>query len=229
MNLKRQAVLALWHDCAAEHHPEFERWYQTEHLYERLAIDGFLRGRRYESCGGGPQFFTVYETRGVDVLHSDEYLERLNNPTELTSRVMSGMVTNMSRTVCEVVSRAGRFRGAYACTVNLNAVPDASDTLLESLLENHGVASAQLWVAPDAARLPATAEEKLRGGDSRITACLLIELLREKDAQDVVGQVRHDYANLVDEIGCYQLICELEAAAAIDSARLLVSATNPDA
>src|SRR5947208_12513380 len=40
---------------------EFNRWYNEEHLAERLAIPGFLNGARYEAVKGGPKHLAVYE------------------------------------------------------------------------------------------------------------------------------------------------------------------------
>ena len=36
----------------AAHEAEFNRWYDREHLEERVAIDGFLEARRYVAHDG---------------------------------------------------------------------------------------------------------------------------------------------------------------------------------
>ena len=38
-------------DIDAAHEAEFNRWYNREHLEERVAIDGFLEARRYVAAG----------------------------------------------------------------------------------------------------------------------------------------------------------------------------------
>ena len=45
-------ILAVWNDCAPEGLAHFERWYNREHLQERVAVPGFRRGRRYEAVAG---------------------------------------------------------------------------------------------------------------------------------------------------------------------------------
>ncbi|GIR54406.1 MAG: hypothetical protein CM15mP62_18770 [Rhodospirillaceae bacterium] len=42
-------VLAIWNDCAVGSEETYEKWYQTEHLPERLSIPGFKNGRRYQA------------------------------------------------------------------------------------------------------------------------------------------------------------------------------------
>ena len=49
LKMSTTGILALWNDCAKGKEALYERWYQTEHLAERLAIPGILRGRRYQA------------------------------------------------------------------------------------------------------------------------------------------------------------------------------------
>jgi hypothetical protein len=84
--------LAIRNDCAPGREAEFEQWYQSEHLAERLAVPGFPFGRRHEASFGSPRYFTFYVTETTDVLASGAYLSRLNEPTPLTQRVMSGAI-----------------------------------------------------------------------------------------------------------------------------------------
>ena len=47
-----QGILAIWNDVRAGHETEFDAWFQSEHLLERLAVPGFLFGRRHEAISG---------------------------------------------------------------------------------------------------------------------------------------------------------------------------------
>jgi hypothetical protein len=42
-------ILAIFNDVRAGREAEFEAWFQGEHLQERLAVPGFLFGRRHEA------------------------------------------------------------------------------------------------------------------------------------------------------------------------------------
>lgn len=100
-----EAALAIWFDVAPDDRAEVDAWYARQHLPERLSVPGFLRGRRYASAGGGPGFFTLYETRDVAVLSSPAYLERLNHPTDWTRKVLPRF-RGMMRTVYQRVAAA---------------------------------------------------------------------------------------------------------------------------
>ncbi len=42
-------ILAIFNNVAPGCEAEFEEWFQHEHLAERIAVPGFLLGRRYEA------------------------------------------------------------------------------------------------------------------------------------------------------------------------------------
>src|SRR4029077_4820693 len=106
-------ILAIWNDCRAGREAEFEAWFQGEHLMERLAVPGFLLGRRHQAISGGAGHFTFYLVDSPDVLTSRPYLERLDDPTPMTKRIMSEVFLNMNRTVCRRTMRYGGARGAH--------------------------------------------------------------------------------------------------------------------
>ena len=206
----RPGVLALWQDCVAGQEAELERWFQSEHLAERLAVPGFVRGRRYEAVEADNQYFTYYETETPDVLISPPYLERTDNPTPFTQTIMSDVFLKMSRTICRVERRVGAYRGAWAVTAKLSdpAAVNGSD-LPDRLAASTGVARTELWVAADDIAPPPSDEERLRGGDHRIKACLFVETLRESDAREAMRGITEELAQAIDEIRLYRLLCEL--------------------
>lgn len=61
----------------ADPHPaieeEFNAWFDTEHLPERMSIDGFLTGTRFVSCDRAGRYLVLYDLNDVQTLHSDEY------------------------------------------------------------------------------------------------------------------------------------------------------------
>ena len=83
---KGRGLLMVWADVPAVKEAEFNRWYNEEHLAERLAIPGFLNGARYEAVKGGPKHLAVYELDSVGVLDSPAYKKVADNPTPWTQR-----------------------------------------------------------------------------------------------------------------------------------------------
>ena len=50
-------ILAIFNNVAPGREAEFEEWFQHEHLAERIAVPGFLLGRRYEAVSGAAAIF----------------------------------------------------------------------------------------------------------------------------------------------------------------------------
>ncbi|SRR5436309_794822 len=85
-NKKGTGLLMVWVDVPADKEKEFNRWYNDEHLAERLAIPGFLAGARYEAVKGSPKHLAYYELESPAALESAAYKKVIANPTEWTKR-----------------------------------------------------------------------------------------------------------------------------------------------
>jgi len=84
---KGTGLLMVWADVPADREEEFNRWYNEEHLPERMAIPGFLSGARYEAVKGGPKHLAVYELESAAVLESPAYKKVQANPTPWTQKI----------------------------------------------------------------------------------------------------------------------------------------------
>ena len=116
MGLLGKGAFVAWHGIAEGREADYDFWHSHEHMLERVAIPGFLRGRRYVATGDGPRYLVVYEVTDIGVLTSAAYLERLDNPTAWTREVMPAVV-GMNRTLCRVEASFGRGVGHAALTV----------------------------------------------------------------------------------------------------------------
>ena len=67
---------------------EFNAWYDSEHIVERLSIPGFLSARRWvaDVKPGEGKYLATYELVSPDVLWSEAYRARYANPTPWTQR-----------------------------------------------------------------------------------------------------------------------------------------------
>lgn len=69
---------------------EFNAWYDTEHVAERLAVPGFETGLRYVCIAGAPRYMAMYDMRNPAVLDSPEYLRvSFDKASPWTKRVTS--------------------------------------------------------------------------------------------------------------------------------------------
>ncbi len=205
----KPGILAIFNDCRAGREAEFEAWFQGEHLVERLAVPGFLFGRRHKNISGAPGYFNFYLVETPEVLTSKPYLERLDNPTPMTRMIMSEVFINMNRTVCRRIVRRGSFRGAFAVLARFHQKPDeaALSGTLEKLTAGASAGGGEIWVALDSAVMPVSMEEKLRGGDKKIAGALMIDTLYEEDAETIGAQLAKQFPSAA--IGIFRVLCQI--------------------
>ncbi|HXW42936.1 MAG TPA: hypothetical protein VEK75_17135 [Xanthobacteraceae bacterium] len=202
-------ILAIFHNCRAGHEAEFEAWYQGEHLIERLAVPGFVFGRRYQGVAPTPGYFCFYLVEAPAVLTSKPYLQRLDNPTPATRKMMSDVFVDMNRTVCRRLARRGHFRGAFAVVARFSGRADdtALAGALEKLVADPAVAGGEIWAALAAADMPVSKEEELRGGDKKIAGALIIETLYQEAAETMGAQLAKQFPHA--KIGVFRALCEI--------------------
>ena len=203
-------ILAIWNHCRSGMEAEYEAWYQTEHLLERLSIAGFQRGRRYEAIGLGGGYFTYYETDRPEVLTSNTYLHHVNKPTPMTQRIMRDAMIDMSRTVCKRAYMQGQMRGAFAATLQTAELPPEAylNDWAGSAARHGSIARLEGWQAVSDG-LPESTEAQLRGGDARIESCLLVETLRESDCLKALDHLVCELGISDAKTGIYHLLCDL--------------------
>lgn len=209
MSATQPGILAIFNDCRAGREDEFNAWFQGEHLQERLAVPGFLFGRRHQAISGSAGYFNFYLVESPDVLTSKPYLERLDNPTPMTKRVMSEVFLNMNRTVCRRTIRRGAFRGAFAVTARFNETLDvgALTAALDEMVRDTKIAGGEIWIALDPAGMPVSMEEKLRGGDKKIKACLMVDTLQQSDAETLGKRLSGRFPGA--EVGVFHVLSQI--------------------
>jgi hypothetical protein len=128
MPLAGKGMLLTSMDIDAADEAEFNRWYDREHLEERVAIPGFLEARRYVAHKACPKYLCLYSTEAFDVLGSSTYRAKLANPTEWSSRTMARF-KNMIRAVARITISRGTGRGAVLGVVRLRPASNATVSL----------------------------------------------------------------------------------------------------
>lgn len=166
MALRGASFLAIWNDIHGITPTEYDAWLTHEHMIERVGVPGFLRGRRYIAHDDGPhRYFICYETRDAAVMTGAAYLERLNNPTPLTQRVMP-CLTNFLRMGCRTVGTAGQQVGGAMATLRFRAPVDrverAAQALCDELVQNTVVTACHLGTPEAAVAAAPTRERELR-------------------------------------------------------------------
>src|SRR5438105_13735066 len=111
MPLAGKGMLLTSMDIDAAFEADFNRWYDREHLEERVAIDGFVEARRYIAHAASPKYLSLYSSLSFEVLDSPAYRAALANQTAW-SRANIARFRNMIRAVARVTVSCGVGRGS---------------------------------------------------------------------------------------------------------------------
>lgn len=182
MSLAGSAFLALWNDFSVEHDAEYNRWHSIEHVPERVALPGFISGRRYVALDAAQQpqkdverYFTWYELDALSVLDSAEYRRVLAHPTRWSAS-MRPRFRNFQRAACTLAWTSGEGIGGCVAVLRYRAMDgDAFDeTALHSLRELPGVTGVHKGIAQASGQAPPWAAPS---ADSKppVSSVLIIE------------------------------------------------------
>jgi hypothetical protein len=112
-----RGLMAFWSDIDPGY-ARFREWHNCEHIPERVGIPGFRTGQRYRCIGPGRKFLMFYETDNPEVLQSQAYLDRLNNPTPWTRESLQHFrnpLRNLYRKLAEDGERPGSAPPYLVC------------------------------------------------------------------------------------------------------------------
>jgi hypothetical protein len=78
-------IMLVMMEVDAEHEDEFNRWYNEEHLPERLGIPGYISARRFKLEEGNEvlTYMCIWELEDASPLQSEEYKAQQRRPSQL--------------------------------------------------------------------------------------------------------------------------------------------------
>lgn len=179
MPLLGTAAMLLSFDVVEDAIAEHDDWHTHEHLPERLSIPGFIRGTRWVSLAERPRYCVMYEVDQLATLQSEAYLERLNNPSPWTSRMMPNY-RGMTRGLCSVSGSFGMGLGQIGLVIRCKPETGRESSLRTWLLDDtlphlpsrRGLGSAHLLELALTPRM--TQEQRIRGADAGVDWALLV-------------------------------------------------------
>lgn len=136
---------------------EFNAWYDTEHIPERLAVPGILTGLRYISTGASPRYLAIYDLAAPEVMDSPDYRRvAFENSSPWTKRVTAR--ARVQRHAGEQIYPGDRITGRAARVTVLRfrglsgaAIATTSDAVRRCVGEQRGVRQLRILVDSSAA------------------------------------------------------------------------------
>ena len=188
MALLGKGALLNWGGVLPKHDLDYNLWHSLEHMPERMSVKGFLRAFRCVGLKGtndNDKYFMMYDVKSKNILSSKQYLNRLNNPTDWTSKILSKYVYP-SRTICEVIKTKSLTNGLSGFFVTIRYLSQNNDTekfykISDEIMSKNGIFSIHCFQSDRKISLIKTKEKAIRSfqgnEDEIIDYAVVIECL----------------------------------------------------
>lgn len=205
----RPAELFVWTDIAPEHETEFNRWYDREHMEERVSIAGFEWARRYRAVSDEERrYLALYRVAGRGVFTSKPYQGAFAQQTDWSNQNFARM-RNTQRRVLEVSLDRGAGTGGGLGLLGLGIKPQVSSQvsdLVDELLNMEGVLGLRC-LEPDAGLSIPLPSETLEG--RILEPYLIIEGTSESEADKAIRAAADALQVDQKQAVCFGLMWEL--------------------
>ena len=104
-------IMVVMMDVDPEHEEEFNKWYNDEHLPERLEIPGYVSARRFklEEGQGVLKYLCIWELADPSSLQSPKYQAQNARPSELRDRAHAHIRQRMRGLYKQIYPLVGAF------------------------------------------------------------------------------------------------------------------------
>ena len=104
-------VLVVTMDVDPEDEAEFNKWYNEQHLPERMEIPGYVSARRFrlEEGEGALKYLCIWELEDGSPLQSKMYQEQQADPTALYERVSKTIKARTRGLYRQIYPETGAF------------------------------------------------------------------------------------------------------------------------
>jgi hypothetical protein len=101
-------LITVWLDIPSAHEPEFNDWYNTEHLRQVVSLPGFVRGRRYRVDDAPLKYLAWYETLDESIERGADFQSLVEHPTPWSQRMRKLYADKRERMSFKLMRDVGR-------------------------------------------------------------------------------------------------------------------------
>ncbi|HDR9882394.1 TPA: DUF4286 family protein [Burkholderia cenocepacia] len=131
--MEPRGLLFVASDVDAQDEEDFNRWYDSEHLEDRVRMDGVLSASRYVAVSGGRRYLALYWARAVSAFDSPAYAHAFRHQTPWSIDVLSKMRSPVRR-IGTLHAEIGKGSGGWLAILQLG-MSDEAERLIEQCIK----------------------------------------------------------------------------------------------
>ncbi|MCC6531682.1 MAG: hypothetical protein IT531_03970 [Burkholderiales bacterium] len=125
MDLANRGLLLVWTDVDPAVESDFNAWYDSDHVRERVSgIPGVVRGRRFVAYRGAPKYLAAYDMSSAAVMTSAPYLA-LRGARDPDSLYFIPRFRNTRKLVGTITAGEERAEGSVSALAIPSRAPEA--------------------------------------------------------------------------------------------------------
>ncbi|MFC7517884.1 hypothetical protein ACFQUU_23015 [Herbaspirillum sp. GCM10030257] len=209
---KERGLLCIWTDVDREHELDFNRWYDREHMQERVAIPGFQSARRFAAVSACPRpYLALYYTDSLDTFQSEAYRTAFANQTAWSLenfKRMRGTQRRVGRLSVEYGEGEGGALALFVVPEDILGQANTRNQLrqrLRDLTSEDHIIRTTLLETDAALSTPVTADAKPAPAD----ALVMIEATRPEIAQQHAQALSESVGLPSEEVYSFQSLWRL--------------------
>ena len=216
MALLGKGALLNWGGVLPKYDFDYNLWHSLEHMPERMSVKGFLRAFRcigLKGTNNNDKYFMMYDVKNKNVLSSKQYLNRLNEPTNWTSKILSKYLYP-SRAICEIIKTKSLTKGISGYFVTMRYLKKNNEfknffNISDNIMIKYGIFSVHCFQSDKEISLLNTKEKVIRSSqgikDEIIDYAVIIECLNINKVKRFLSNELKIKSNKTLKINFYQL------------------------
>lgn len=209
-----RGMLLVASDIAPEDQHDFNKWYDQEHVEERVRMPGVISAARYIAVADAPQYLALYWAESLEVFSGPAYTQAFIHQTPWSLQTLPKMRSPLRR-IGTVHAHAGMGSGGWVGTlplaegVDIESLAARCTALAEQLADDISFVQSYVIQPVDALSKPLPLEDLAA---RKMQPLLIIESRTHESNQSAMERAAQWLEVDISRSARYQLAWKLSAA-----------------
>ncbi|VVO19321.1 DUF4286 family protein [Pseudomonas fluorescens] len=202
-------MLFVASDIDEVHESEFNNWYDSEHVPDRVRMPGVIKAARFKAVSGAPKYLALYWANSLSSFDGPEYQHAFKNQTSWSQKILP-LMKNPIRRVGTAVGDFSERGGEFVSIIVSRRVVSNDDlqTLNSALKTDSGFVQSYCITPMEGLSLPLPQEDLANRAMNNI---IVVESRSQASAENLTQLALKYFVGDSHELGRYQVVSQSAA------------------